>query len=150
MELMGDELTIYAIRKRTDKKLSLMLSVIALFFSLALDWVIFHWFHLSNAISCSFVVVVASLLNAFGGFSVWRKLEGREKGVIGRAIVASIIAMVIVPIRSGPPSMIVIAASFFGIALGAYFALPVQRLVIAVERREMAKSRREIIQPDQK
>ncbi len=149
MELMGDELTIYAIRKRTDKKLSLMLSVIALFFSLALDWIVFHWLHISNAISCSYIVVVISLLNAFGGFSVWRKLEGREKGVIGRAIVASILAMLIVPIRSGPPSIIVIAASFFGIALGTYFALPVQRLVIAVERREMAKSRPETKESDQ-
>ncbi len=146
---MGDELTIYAIRKRTDKKLSLMLSVIALVFCLAVDWIIFHWLHISNAISCSYIVVVISLLNAFGGFSVWRKLEGREKGVIGRAIVASILAMLIVPIRSGPPSIIVIAASFFGIALGAYFALPVQRLVIAVERREMAKSRPETKESDQ-
>ncbi|MEI7985067.1 MAG: hypothetical protein WCI55_05510 [Armatimonadota bacterium] len=146
---MGDELTIYAIRKRTDKKLSLMLSVIALFFCLAVDWIVFHWFHLSNAISCSFVVVVVSLLNAFGGFSVWRKLEGREKGVIGRAIVASIIAMLVVPVRSGPPSMLIVGLSFFGIALGAYFALPVQRLVIAVERREMAKSRPETKESDQ-
>jgi hypothetical protein len=142
MELMGDELTIYAIRKRTDKKLSLMLSVIALFFSLALDWIVFHWIHISNAISCSFVVVVVSLLNAFGGFSVWRKLEGREKG-------ASIIAMLVVPVRSGPPSMLIVGLSFFGIALGAYFALPVQRLVIAVERREMAKSRPETKESDQ-
>ena len=122
------------IRKRSDRKLSVILSFIAWVICLAVDWLVWHLFHVSNPISSAFIVVTLCLLNAFGGFTVWRRLSVKEKWIIGRAIIASAIAMVIVPFRVGPFSVVSVGQSILSIALGAYFALPVQRLVIVIER----------------
>ncbi len=130
----------FAIRKRSDRKLSVLLSLIAWLLCLTVDWLVRHLFHVPNPISSAFVVVTLSLANALGGFTVWRRLTVKEKWIIGRAIIASCLAMVIVPMRAGPITAISIGLSIFGIALGAYFALPVQRLVIKVEREALKKS----------
>ncbi len=122
------------IRKRSDRKLSVILSFIAWVICLAVDWLVRHLFHVPNPISSAFIVVTLSLLNAFGGFTVWRRLSVKEKWIIGRAIIASVLAMAVVPFRAEPISAVSVGLSIFGIALGAYFALPVQRLVIVTER----------------
>ena len=127
------------LRKKTDLKLSLYLGVLAWGFSFCFDWVVLHVLHLSNPVSGALIVTVLSLLNAFGGCCVWRRLDGRQKGVIGMAILASVIGFAIVPSRSGAITVVSVVESVAGIAVCAYFAVPVQRLVIAVEREELKK-----------
>lgn len=114
-----------------------MLSVLVWVICLAIDWLVTHFLRIPNPISFAFIVATLSLLNAFGGLWVWRRLTVKEKWVIGRAIIASVLAMIIVPTKAGPITGLYAGASVFGIALGAYFGMPIQRLVIAVERERL-------------
>jgi hypothetical protein len=67
-------------------------------------------------------------------------LSYKEKWVIGRAVVASMLGMIIVPTHAGPINVTYAATSVFGIILGAYFAMPIQRLVIFIERKALTRN----------
>ena len=140
MKQMEGEAPKFSVRKRSDRKLSVILSIIVWFVCLAIDWLIRHLLRIPNPISSAFVVVTLSLLNAFGGFTVWRRLTTKEKWIIGRAIIGSVLAMIIVPFRAGPLTPFYAVTSVLGITLGAYFAMPIQRLVISIERQGLKRN----------
>ena len=131
---MTPEPATFPLRKKTDLKISLYVGVLGCGVCLFLDWIVHGITRSSTPISSAALVPVLSLLNAFGGFSVWRKIEGRQRILIVWAIWASITAELFIPLRSGPLNGINVLLWSLGIALCTYFAVPVQRLVIAVER----------------
>jgi low temperature requirement protein LtrA len=131
--------TIYVIRKKKDRKLTIVLSAIAWVFCFVLDWIIGRLFPGKSMFSWALAVVVLSLLNAFFGFWVWRRLDSKEKWVVYRAIIASVLAIFIVPTRSGPLTWVYGSCMFFGIALAVYFGMPIQRLVTVIERQRLTR-----------
>jgi hypothetical protein len=52
-------------------------------------------------------------------------------------------AIFIVPTRAGPLTIPYVLSTIFGIALGAYFGMPIQRLVVAIERKSLKRSQQE-------
>ena len=130
----------FPLRKKTDLKISLYVGILGCGVCLFVDWIVHGLTRSTHPISSVALVPVLSLLNAFGGFSVWRKIETRQRVLLAWAIIASLAAMTFIPYRSGPLDGLNVLRWTLGIALCTYFAVPVQRLVIAVERESLKQA----------
>ncbi len=143
MNEMTPEPAPFLLRKKTDPKISLIVGVTGCGICLFIDWIIHGITRSSTPISSVSLVPVLSLFNAFGGFSVWRKIEVRHRWIIGWAILSSVGAFSFIPHRSGPFNAVNTLLWILGISLCTYFAIPVQRLVIKVEREALKKTLRQ-------
>ena len=130
----------FPLRKKSDIKISLMVGLLGCLICLFIDWIVHGLTRSTHPIASVTLVPVLSMLNALGGFSVWRKIEGSQRLLMLWGVLASVAAMAFIPYRSGPLNGLSVLLWTIGIALCTYFAVPVQRLVIKVEREALKQT----------